>query len=98
VRRAWQRESRCARGALCDDRPVQVEKLADIDFFSALSKRELQQIASWTDELVVPAGDDLVPQRARPSFARAIERLNSFSSLAEASACSRRARDHAVVA
>jgi CRP-like cAMP-binding protein len=46
----------------CDDRPVQVEKLADIDFFAALSKRELQQLASWTDELVVPAGDDLVTE------------------------------------
>ena len=41
---------------------MKVEKLAEIDFFASLSKRELQLLASWTDELVVPAGDDLVTE------------------------------------
>lgn len=41
---------------------MQVEKLAKIGLFSSLGKRELRQLAAWTDELVLPEGRDLVPE------------------------------------
>jgi CRP-like cAMP-binding protein len=41
---------------------MQAQKLAKIGLFSSLGKRDLQQLAGWTDELVVPEGDDLVTE------------------------------------
>jgi CRP-like cAMP-binding protein len=41
---------------------MEAQKLVKIDLFSSLGKQELQQLASWTDELVVPEGDDLVTE------------------------------------
>jgi CRP-like cAMP-binding protein len=47
---------------VCHDRRVQAEKLAQLSFFSSLSKRDLQLVAGWTDEISVPEGDDLVTE------------------------------------
>ena len=41
---------------------MQAQKLGKIGLFSSLGKRDLQQLAGWTDELVVPEGDDLVTE------------------------------------
>jgi CRP-like cAMP-binding protein len=41
---------------------MQVQKLAKIDLFSSLGKHELQLLSGWTDEIVVPEGEDLVTE------------------------------------
>jgi CRP-like cAMP-binding protein len=38
---------------------VDAKRLASVELFSALSKRELAQLAQWTDELTFPEGKEL---------------------------------------
>jgi CRP-like cAMP-binding protein len=41
---------------------MDTSKLAGIEFFSGLSKNELQRLARWTDEIDVPEGEVLASQ------------------------------------
>jgi len=41
---------------------VETRKLAGIGFFSGLSKKELDKLAQWTDEIDVPAGTELAAE------------------------------------
>ena len=41
---------------------METRKLAGIGFFSGLSKKELDKLAQWTDEIDVPAGTELAAE------------------------------------
>jgi CRP-like cAMP-binding protein len=41
---------------------VEAKRLEQVALFSTLSKKELEQVAQWTDELTVPEGDELATQ------------------------------------
>lgn len=41
---------------------MDAKRLGEVAFFSKLSKKELDQVAQWTDELTVPEGEELVTQ------------------------------------
>jgi CRP/FNR family cyclic AMP-dependent transcriptional regulator len=41
---------------------VDTSKLAGVGFFSGLSKKELEKLAQWTDEVEVPAGTTLASE------------------------------------
>jgi CRP/FNR family cyclic AMP-dependent transcriptional regulator len=41
---------------------VETRKLAGIGFFSGLSKKELDKLAQWTDEIDVPTGTELAAE------------------------------------
>src|SRR5581483_9901423 len=43
-----------ARG--CHDRHMDAQRLANVELFSSLSKRDLEKLATWTDEMTFPAG------------------------------------------
>jgi CRP-like cAMP-binding protein len=45
-----------------DGAAVQAERLADVQIFSSLSKKELEHLAQWTDEVNVDAGETLAEQ------------------------------------
>jgi CRP-like cAMP-binding protein len=43
---------------------MQAAQLAKVDFFSGLSKRELEQLAQWTDQVSVSQGHELAKEGA----------------------------------
>jgi len=42
--------------------PVEARRLEGIGFFSGLSKKELEKLAQWTDEVSVPRGEALATE------------------------------------
>jgi CRP-like cAMP-binding protein len=44
------------------DRVMDAKRLEGVGFFSSLSKKELQQLAGWTDEVSVPEGQELATE------------------------------------
>jgi CRP/FNR family cyclic AMP-dependent transcriptional regulator len=41
---------------------VDAKRLEDVTLFSTLSKKELERLAQWTDEISVPQGEELATQ------------------------------------
>ncbi len=41
---------------------MEAKRLREVTLFSKLSKKELEQLARWTDEVTVPEGEELATQ------------------------------------
>ncbi len=43
---------------------MDAQRLANVELFSSLSKRDLEKLATWTDEMTFPAGKELAREGA----------------------------------